>query len=293
MSSSKPDIKDYLLEKYSPRTVKIYLFDIGRYLAYMGGERALTATYRDIMQYVEYLRSRHQNPQTINRMLYGVKAFYFYLVHTGRRSSHPCRHLKLKDARYEDIQLQDLFTSIELEKLMQREERFENVTLRNKVIVSLLIYQGLRVTELTMLRVQDIDLEAGTVYVRAMPRTMARTLKLRTEQVMLFYNYIHKVRPGMLKTDTNRLIITMRGTAESGEGIGYLVETFNNNLFPDRTLNPRTIRQSVITNMLKAGKDLRMVQVFAGHKKISSTEKYRQSGLEELKAAIEKCHPLG
>ena len=295
MSRTQPDIKNYLLKKYSPHTVKIYLLDIGRYLAYMGKEKALAATYRDIMQYVEYLRGQYQNPKTINRMLYGVKAFYFYLIHTGQRSGHPCRQLRLKDAGYEDIQLQDLFTSIELEKLMHRKERFENVKLRNKVVISLLIYQGLRVTEMIMLRLQDIDLEAGTIYVRAMPRTMARTLKLRTEQVMLFYNYINKIRPGMLKTDTSRLIITMRGTAENGKGIGYLVETFNKNktMFPDRTLNPRTIRQSVITNMLKAGKDLRMVQVFAGHKKISSTEKYRQSGLEELKTAIEKYHPLG
>jgi len=288
-----PDsLKAFMLNRWGERMLGQSYWRRLQYLAYMGKERALTATYRDIMQYVEYLRGQHQNPQTINRMLYGVKAFYFYLVHTGQRGSHHCRHLKLKDARYEDIQLQDLFTSAELEKLMHRKERFENVKLRNKVIISLLIYQGLRVTEMTMLRLQDIDLESGTVYVRAMPRTMARTLKLRTEQVMLFYNYIHKARPGMLKTDTNRLIITMRGTAESGEGIGYLAETFSP-LFPDRTLNPRTIRQSVITNMLKAGKDLRMVQVFAGHKKISSTEKYRQSGLEELKAAIEKYHPLG
>ena len=285
-------LKSYLQKKYAPCTVKIYLLDIGRYLDYMGKEKALAATYRDIMQYVEYLRARYRNPRTINRMLHGVKAYYYYLVDTGRRSSHPCRHLQLKDARGEDIQLQDLFTQVELEKLMHRKERFKNVKLRNKVMISLLIYQGLRVTEIIMLRVQDIDLEAGTVHVRAMARTMGRTLKLRTEQVMLFYNYIHEVRTGLLKTDTDRLIITMRGTAESGEGIGYLVETFNP-LFPDRTLNPRTIRQSVITNMLKAGKDLRVVQVFAGHKKISSTEKYRQSGLEELKAAIEKYHPLG
>jgi integrase/recombinase XerD len=64
-------------------------------------------------------------------------------------------------------------------------------------------------------------------------------------------------------------------------------------MFPERNLNARTLRQSVITNMLKEGKDLRVVQVFAGHKKISSTEKYRQSGLEELQAAINKYHPLG
>jgi len=285
-------LSDYLLEKYSPPTGKIYLFDIRRYIGYIGEERAEKASYRDIMEYVDYLRKRYHNPRTINRMLYGVKAWYFYLISTGTRNDHPCRHLILKDARGTDIQLQDLFTSIEMEKLMQRKERFEAARLRNRVIISLLIYQGLRLTEIARLRVKDVDPEAGSIFIRAMPRAMARTLKLKTPQVMLFYNYIQKLRPKLLRTDTDRLVLTLRGSAENGEGINYLIETFKP-MFPERNLNARTLRQSVITNMLKEGKDLRVVQVFAGHKKISSTEKYRQSGLEELQAAINKYHPLG
>ncbi len=286
------ELSDYLLEKYSPLTVKIYLFDICRFTSYMGEERAVRASYRDIMEYVDYLRKGYRNPLTIKRMLYGVKAWYFYLIEKGERSDHPCRQLQLKDARGADIQLQDLFTGVEMEKLMQRKERFEAARLRNRVIISLLIYQGLRLREIVMLRVKDVDLEAGTIFIRAMPRAMARTLKLKTSQVMLFYNYLHELRPKLLRTVTDRLILTLRGSAENGEGINYLIETFKH-LFPERTLNARTLRQSVITNMLREGKDLRVVQVFAGHKKISSTEKYRQSGLEELQNAIEKYHPLG
>jgi len=289
---SEKELTDYLLEKYSPETVKIYQLDIRRYIIYMGEERAVRASYRDIMEYTGYLRKTYQNPRTINRMLYGVKAWLFYLIDAGLRSDHPCRQIKLKDARGGDVQLQDLFTSIEMEKLMQRKERFKDAKLRNKVIISLLIYQGLRLTEITKLRLQDIDLEAGTIYIRAMPRTMARTLKLKTPQVMLFYNYIHELRPKLLRAGTDRLVLTLRGSAENGEGINYLIETFKP-MFPERNLNARTLRQSVITNMLKEGKDLRVVQVFAGHKKISSTEKYRQSGIEQLQAAIEKYHPLG
>ena len=289
---SEKELTDYLLEKYSPKTVKIYLLDICRYTSYMGEERAETANYRDVMEYAGYLRKMYQNPRTINRMLYGVKAWYFYLIETGQREDHPCRQVKLRDARGGDVQLQDLFSLVEMEKLMQRKERFKDARLRNRVIVSLLIYQGLRLTEITKLRLQDIDLEEGTLFVRAMPRTVARTLKLRTPQVMLFYNYIHELRPKLLRTGTDRLILTLRGSAENGEGINYLIETFKP-MFPERNLNARTIRQSVIANLLREGKDLRVVQVFAGHKKISTTEKYRQSGIEELQAAIEKHHPLG
>ena len=76
---SEKELSDYLLENYSPHTVKIYLLDINRYIVYMGKERAKNANYRDIMEYTGYLRKIYQNPRTINRMLYGVKAWYFDL----------------------------------------------------------------------------------------------------------------------------------------------------------------------------------------------------------------------
>ena len=57
-------------------------------------------------------------------------------------------------------------------------------------------------------------------------------------------------------------------------------------------MQPLKIRQSVIAHLLKSGNDLRVVQVFAGHKRAAATEEYKQTGLEELKAVIDKLHPL-
>ncbi len=288
------DLKTYLLERHSVSTVKIYLFDINHYIEWMGKERAEEANYREVMDYVSHLRREYHNTNTIRRTLYGIKAWYFYLIDTGQRQDHPCRYLRLRDAKSPDIQLQDLFTSNEMEKLMQRKERYPLADLRNKAVISLLIYQGLRIGEITRLRLRDIDLEAGEIYIRSTPVSQARKLKLKARQVMIFYKYIHQVRPRLLKTkpETEPLILTLRGTPDNGEGINYLVETFKP-LFPERNLNATTIRQSVIANLLSEGKDLRAVQAFAGHKKISSTEKYRQTGLKELQEAIDKYHPLG
>jgi integrase/recombinase XerD len=285
-------LEEYLLQDHTSQTVKIYLRDIRVYLDYVTEEKAAVATYQDIMQYVDYLRKQYQNPRTINRMLYGVKAWYQWLWQTGQRADHPCRYITLKDAKTQDIQLQDLFTSSELEQLMERKERYESVRIRNQVAISLLIYQGLRLVEAEQLKVQDIDLEAGTVYTRGMAKTLPRTLKMKTKQVMLFYKYIHEVRIKTIRENTDQLILNLRGGKMTTDSINYLVETFKP-LFPDRNLNAKTIRQSVITNLLKQKKDLRVVQVFAGHKKPSSTERYRQTGLEELKAAVMKYHPLG
>jgi len=65
---------------------------------------------------------------------------------------------------------------------------------------------------------------------------------------MMFYKYIHQIRPVLVKTDTDKLIINLRGASETGEGINYLIETFKNR-FQDRNLNAQTIRQSVISNL--------------------------------------------
>jgi integrase/recombinase XerD len=109
---------------------------------------------------------------------------------------------------------------------------------------------------------------------------------------MLFHQYIHEIRSKIISKNTDQLILNIRGGKMKADSINYLIETFKNH-FPDKNLNAKTIRQSVIANLLKEGKDLRVVQVFAGHKNPSSTEKYRQTGLEELKAAVLKHHPLG
>lgn len=95
----------------------------------------------------------------------------------------------------------------------------------------------------------------------------------------------------MLRNDTEALILTSRGTPERGEGIHYLVETLRP-LVPSKRLTPTVIRQSVIAIKLKAGEGLRQVQVFAGHKKVSTTELYRETNLEELRRAVDRFHPL-
>jgi integrase len=107
-----------------------------------------------------------------------------------------------------------------------------------RFFICLLIYQALQVQEITGLQVEEVDLEAGTIYIGKPAKTHARTLKLE---------------PRLIKQPTNQLLLTLRGSEEKGEGIGYLLET-TQHLYPDRPLNARSIRQSVISNMLKAGK---------------------------------------
>lgn len=285
------ELQAYLRQRHAESTTRRYCHDLLKYLEVVTPEKALRATYSDIMTYIGQLRQKYSNPQTVQCHLQAIKKYYYWLNHTGQRKDHPCRHLYLKDKTRGDIQLQDLFTSQELELLMERKERYRNVRIKNQVIISLLIYQGLTRGDISNLTTKDIDLEEGSIYIKSTPKLNGRTLKLKPRQIMLFYKYLSAARPQLQQQATDIFILTKFGTPETGHGFKNLFKPFKKQ-FPGRALHPRTIRQSVIANLLKQGNDLRIVQAFAGHKYPGSTEAYRQSGIEELKAGIQKYHPL-
>jgi integrase/recombinase XerD len=282
-------IAEFLKQKYSPGTAKAYLREIEQYLK--ANPKAPQASFKDVMEYIGTLRKKYSNSASIHRIVSSIKVYYKYLNHIGQRKDNPARSIKLRDKKHKALQVQDLFTTTELELLLERKERYNDLQIRNQVVISLLIYQALTTGEMAALTLQDINLDEGTIKIKATPKTNARELKLKTRQIMLLHKYISETRQKLLTIETNKLLITKLGTAETGEGIHYLVSTYKK-LFGDRNLNPKTIRMSVITNLLKEGKDLRIVQAFAGHKYPSATERYKQSGIEELKQVIQKLHPL-
>lgn len=279
-------IHQYLIERHAPGTVKRYSREIELFFSSVKNPKQ--ATYQQIMDYLGKLRKKQNN---ISPGLHAIKKYYSYLVATGQREDNPARSIRLRDRKSRDIQLQDLFKAGELELLLDRKERYPILKNRNQVIISLLVYQALTNGEIKNLELENINLEAGTIYIKPGRKTNARTLKLQSRQVYWLMNYTREDRPKLIKVKSQKLIISKLGSPENGEGIGYVIETCRH-LFPGRKLNARTIRQSVISNLLKEGKDLRIVQAFAGHKYPSATEKYKQTGVEELKNQIMKYHPL-
>ncbi len=279
-------LKEYLNKRLAPSSVKRYLKEIQTYLSKT--KEAKSANYGQVVGYIGKCRTINNN---VAVTLHALQHYYGYLVHIGIRTNNPAKAIKLRDRKNRAIQIQDLFTSAELEKLLDRKERYRLLKNRNKIIISLLIYQGLTNSEIKNLRLDDINLEQGTVYIKAGRRTNKRTLQLKANQVYWIMEYLNQDREQLRSVKTDKLIVSKKGTAESGEGISYLIETMKA-LYPDRTLNPKTIRQSVIINLLKAGEDLRIVQVFAGHKYPSTTERYRVQKTEALKQQIFKYHPL-
>ena len=294
-------LDEYLQENYSPTAIVSYQNLISRFLLFMG-DQATKANYQDILDYISYLRKqnnrtgRHLHPKTIRNNLYAIKIYYRWLVKTGQRNDHPCQHLYLKDKINRAIHIENLYTPEQLESLLTNYEyrplknhspKKEQIEQRNKVILSLLIYQALTALEITQLDVENVNLDKAKIFIKSNVKNKERTLHLKGNQILLIHNYMTATRPELNPT-TSALITNYQGNRMISQSV---IDAINPTHQKER-MSTLKIRQSVIAHLLKKGNDLRIVQVFAGHRSSSSTEAYRQTGLEELKASINKSHPL-
>lgn len=287
----KKSLGEYLQERYSKGTAYHYEREIRIYQSH--NPKASEASYQDILHYLGTLRKRYPNPKTLNRLRCCIKAYYDYLWYTGKRKDNPAGHLYLKDQVNRDVQLQDLFTAAELESLLKKEERFKSLRSRNEVLMSLLIYQGLQVGELSNVELEDINLRLATIYIKSSLKSNSRTLSLRPTQIVMFQDYLNEGRVDLLKGKSHSFfLLDKKGSKMQGQRtVNQLLSHFKDVYAPGK-LTATAIRQSVITNLLKAGNDLRVVQVFAGHKYPSTTERYKPTNEGELQTAIERYHPL-
>jgi site-specific recombinase XerD len=301
MIMEKESLKEYIAKRYSKTLVNGYLSMIKRFELIMG-EKAETATYNDILNYIGMLREsknsrngKSPHPKTLRNNLFTLKIYFRYLISIGKRNDHPCQELYLKDQINKQIQVESLYSKEVLEELFENWKSKEEINQRrDKIIVSLLVFQALLVSEISELKTSDLDLENGTINIKGNLRVKSRILVLKPKQIMLFYSYLEKdyMRYQKQQPPSKRqdyFILNPEGLKFREGLINILI---NRDKDKQTKLIPLKIRQSVIANLLKSENDLRIVQEFAGHRRTASTEAYKQTGLEELKLSIEKLHPL-
>jgi integrase/recombinase XerD len=193
----KATLQNYLEKRYAAQSADSYRRGIELYTSNF--KNAEKANYQQIIENIGHLRNRYKNPKTLTRLLAHIKAYYDFLYQTGKRKDNPAKSIRLRDKQNRDIQLQDLFSTAELENLLNYRERTKLLTERNKVLMSLLIYQGLTVGELEGAKISDIDLIEARIRIKATVNTNERELPLKPTQILLFQSYLERVRPKLLK----------------------------------------------------------------------------------------------
>lgn len=268
----QPTIQEHLNQNLSQKTAESYLYTINHFLK--TNPKASRDKYKNVVCYMDAVSKKQVYIQYRVRILSALKKYYDYLVMSGYRSYHPCKRMNIKIKSNQATQVQDLFTTSELQLLMERENRYKHLDVRNNVLLSILIYQGLTSDEIIKLNLKDVDLDNGTIYIKASTTLNKHTLELVSKQMIIFSNYINETRVELLRCKMDSLIITKFGKSMTDDNIHAMIEPLKG-LFPDRKLNPQTIRMSVICNWLNEKKiSLKRAQELAGHKWPGTTEKF-------------------
>lgn len=287
---TKLTLREFLLQDYTEPTVNSYMFAINHFLKL--NPKAKRFKYQSIVKYMDEISQKQSNPRYRVVILSAIKKYYDYLVESGQRQDHPCKRLNIKVNSNQAIQVQDLFSREELQLLMNRENRYWFLQDRNNVLIGLLIYQGLTSDEIKRLEVKDVDMDNGTIYIKASKNLNSRTLELTPKQMKPLLEYIEVTREKMLMGKTDKLILNKLGKPISVSGINSIFDQLKD-LFPDRNLNPRTIRMSVVCNWLNSKiLSLEQVQYQAGHKWPGTTEKYVKVDANAEVELINKFFPI-
>lgn len=294
-----------LLKRYSPATAATTIRAAEYFRRWAATENIIEMeeiSYQDAMSFMQWSSKHGASQKTIANYLNHIRKFYQFLMSEGAVTENPVAHIKVQGIKrkvyYDVLNTEELKTlynlypsSIDVTKAMPPQQKNILSRKRNKVILSLIIYQGLRVEEVAALNLQDLQLREGKITIHSQRRTAARTMRLESNQVYELMDYIHEIRKQFLEVHgkSDRLFLQWSKT-DNFYGITQIMLVHLRKL-NSRIKNFDQIRASVITAWLRQY-DLRKVQYLSGHKYVSSTEEYKANNIDELQDDITKYHPL-
>jgi site-specific recombinase XerD len=248
-------------------------------------------SYGDVLAYMKYCQKNGTTQRTIQNYVNMIRHYYDHLIEQKQIEINPTKGIKIQG-----VKRKSLYHIFKPEELHAIYNSYQDETLkgkRNKVMLGLLVYQGVKTEELVKLELKDVKIKEGKIEIPGGLRSEARILPLESHQVLDFYDYISNTRKEILsksKQQTDKLFVSM-------EGGSSLDSCMNRLLFWVRrknklVVNAKQLRASVIVKWLKMY-NLRKVQYMAGHRYISATEAYRQNEMEGLAEEVNQFHPLG
>ena len=293
------------LKRYSPATASTTIRATEYFRQWAATENIIELeeiSYPDAMSFMQWSSKHGASQKTVANYLNHIRKFYQFLISEGAVKENPVAHIKVQGIKrkvyYDTLNTEELKTlyslypsSIEVTGNMPPQRKNILSRKRNKVILSLLIYQGLRVEEVAKINLQDLQLREGKITIHSQRRTAARTMRLESNQVYELMDYIHEIRKQFLEVHGKSERLFLQWSKADNFYCVTQMMLVHLRKINSRIKNFDQIRASVITAWLKQY-DLRKVQYLAGHKYVSSTEEYKANNIDELQDDVIKYHPL-
>ena len=288
--------KDYLQEKgYSETTIKSYNNAKSKFIGWCKRNHitAVEIDYKGCLKYIKYLQRKNTSKSTVRSYLGSVKVYFNYLVDENVKSENPIENTNIKGIKrnikynlLELEELEDLYYSFETEN--QQEAYHYYTAKRDKIITGFIVYQGLDTRNLRTLQLEHLQLSKGKLYIPGSRKSNARTIELKPWQIMELAEYLNHTRTQLLKR-TNQTEYLFPYDGKRFTITSTIIKKLKK--YNQKVNHIKQLRASVITHWTKQY-NLRKVQYLAGHRYISSTERYLEDDLENLHEIVNNFHPI-
>lgn len=259
-----------------------YLRDVDEYLSFLTFNNIADINYYDALEFLSYLFDRGLAKSSQARKISSLKVFYQFLL----------KKKYIKDNFFTKIELpkkeQKLVDVLEYETLIKFLDSFGTspLDIRNKAIFELLYAAGLRVSELTNIKVTDLNLNDMSVQVLGKGDKYRQVFFNQTTQQSI-QAYLDKSRGLLLKNnDSPYLFINKNGSALTQRGLQFILKDKWQKVIEYQNINPHQFRHTFATHLLENGMDLRILQELLGHENLSTTQIYTKVSKKQLKEAV-------
>ena len=279
------------LEKgYSANTLDAYLRDVDKLLRYLALEQVdvLDVKLEDLEHFAAFISDLGIGPRSLARILSGVRQFYRFLVVDGYLEVDPT---ELLESPKQPDHLPEVLSTAEVDLLEQAIDLTKWEGHRNRAIIEVLFSCGLRVSELTNLKLSNLYVDEQ--YIRVMGKGSKERLVPISPRALDELNYWFadrnemKIKPG----EEDYVFLNRRGHHLTRTMILIMIKRYALEAGIKKTISPHTLRHSFATSLLEGGADLRVIQAMLGHESIGTTEIYTHIDTSTLRQEILEHHP--
>lgn len=246
-------------------------------------------TLNDLRQFINWINELGMIPSSQARILSGIKAFYKYLLVEDIIKNNPA---ELLESPKKIRKLPDTLSYQDINRLIEAIDLSKPDGPRNKAIIEVLYSCGLRVSELTELKLSNLYLEIEFIKVVG-KGNKERLVPIGGEAIKALKIWIEQVRvhTPIKKGEDDMVFLNRRGSRISRVYIFMLIKQLAQLASIKKSISPHTLRHSFATHLVEGGADLRAVQEMLGHESITTTEIYTHLDREYLKETIISYHP--
>lgn len=299
-SSTLASFLDYLrVERGSAKlTIAAYASDLAQFAEFLEKRQVILSRARreDVREYIHELFSNSLDGRSVGRKLSAIRHLYRHLLLDGKIDKDPTLNIdlpkqwKVLPKALSRAEVGAMLSETKFSETPRNETaRAHALALRDRAMIELLYAGGVRVSEVSDARLEDLKLDMGYILMRG-KGDKERMVPLGVPAQQALQQYLKNARDVISKKKTSSLLFLGTGARRlTRQRVWQLVGKAS--LSSGRHASPHMLRHSCATHMVENGADLRTVQTILGHSDISTTQIYTHVALDRLKSVYTKHHP--